>query len=124
MNQGGPMISPQVRQAVLDAPLAKCECGSVTFTEVVLLKKLPGLYFGSTDTQLSPIPVYVCSKCGKILSDMADDKDFARLVGKDALKALGVEISEDDQPTEAGETHTILTGDEQAKPSVTPLILQ
>ncbi len=48
----------------------KCEeCGSETFNQVFLLRKVPKLLVGSSTDAIQPIAAFECSKCGTILID-------------------------------------------------------
>ena len=60
INQG---INPSI---IISSPNVICECGNKVFIEAVILKKVSPLVTGSPTESLYPIPVYQCSKCGKI----------------------------------------------------------
>lgn len=45
----------------------KCaNCGNNTFTEALLLRKVPKFLVGSNVDQCMPLPVFQCAKCGEI----------------------------------------------------------
>lgn len=78
--------NPQIVQAIEDAPCAVCECGNKTFHDALIIKKVPGAYFGEKEPVMKAIPVYVCDKCGKIMSEMLEDPKMARLIGEEPKK--------------------------------------
>lgn len=45
------------------------KCGSITFKQLSVIKKIPGVVVGQADKKIIPfpIPVYVCDKCGEII---------------------------------------------------------
>ena len=54
----------------LKYPNIKCECGCEIWNSGVILKRIPGLEIGQgTEDQFLDLPVYYCSKCGKILPE-------------------------------------------------------
>lgn len=69
---------------IISAPTVKCsKCGSKVFTEVVVLKKIPGLMVGSTHDELVPIPVYACNKCGEIPDEFLKLGNAKKILGDD-----------------------------------------
>jgi len=80
-----PTMSPQTVKAIKDAPVIKCECGSPTFREAIIFKKVPGLYVGTTEPVLYPVPVYVCTECGKIMKEMIKDKSLLELINDESI---------------------------------------
>lgn len=59
---------PSVNLMELDS--YKCpECGCEEFKRVIYLKKIPGIMIGSGGgNEIYPVPMYKCTKCGKILN--------------------------------------------------------
>lgn len=52
----------------LDYPTIKCECGCVTYTPAMILKKVPGVVLGvGQGDQIVDLGCYICTKCGNIL---------------------------------------------------------
>lgn len=49
------------------------ECGSKFFEERLFFKKIPGVLVGSSETQLQPFNVLICSNCKSIPDAL--DKD-------------------------------------------------
>lgn len=97
-NGGAPSFgpSPQIQQAVFDAPLITCECGSKIFTTGTILKKVPGIYFGaSSEPVIIPTNLYVCAKCGKIMKEQLEDKEFIGVMGKKTVDELSGKESSD-----------------------------
>lgn len=82
MQGGYATPSPQAIKAIEDAPCIKCECGCKTFSEALVFKKVPGLYFGQKEPVMKAIPVYVCTECGKIMKDMLEDPKMAKFLGE------------------------------------------
>jgi len=59
-----------IRVNPLKYPNVKCECGCEIWNQGVILKKVSGLELGAgTDEQIIDLPVYYCSKCGKMLPE-------------------------------------------------------
>ena len=53
------------------------QCGNVAFMPAMILKKVPGVIFGSSNkTQLVPDQILVCAKCGTILKK---DREYYNL---------------------------------------------
>jgi hypothetical protein len=68
-------------------PSYECECGCKLFTNVVVVKKIPGLLVGNPDMKEVPIPVdmlpiMICSKCGKLAPFLKDNKEFMEAYAK------------------------------------------
>lgn len=47
----------------------KCVCGSKFFEQSYIIKKVPGLMVGATQDVMSPVEIYRCSDCKKVLPD-------------------------------------------------------
>lgn len=77
---------------ILSSPNVICpNCGSNTFIEVVVLKKLSPILSPTGKEELYPIPVFTCSKCGTI-PDEYKNKQNAKVI-------LGEETKEDEKPS-------------------------
>jgi hypothetical protein len=59
-------MNKQINVDVTKLSDLKCKCGSVTFTPVTFLKRLPGLMVGQTQDQALPVPAYQCTYCHDI----------------------------------------------------------
>ncbi len=68
---------------VMDSPNVVCECGCKTFIPAVLLKKVSALVSPTGNEELIDIPVYVCSKCGKIPQVYRNKPNFDKIYGED-----------------------------------------
>lgn len=68
---------------VMDSPNVVCECGCKTFIPAVLLKKVSALVSPTGNEELVDIPVYVCSKCGKIPQVYRNKPNFDKIYGED-----------------------------------------
>jgi len=69
--------------SLLESPNITCECGSKLFIEAVVLKKLSALYSPTGKEQIYPIPVYVCSKCGKIPEELTSKANAKKILGEE-----------------------------------------
>lgn len=70
--QGNIRINP------LDYPSVPCEkCGCEYYKQVAIFKKIPGIVAGTgSEPIIYPIPVYICEKCGELMSEYK--KDFEK----------------------------------------------
>lgn len=78
INQG---INPNP-SIIISSPNVVCECGNKTFIETVILKKVSALATGSATDTLYPIPVYQCSKCGKIPDEILKKGNAKAILGE------------------------------------------
>lgn len=74
------MDPQQQKKAIIDAPWMKCECGGITFVQLVMVKRISKLFTGSTQDQVIEVPMMKCDSCGKLpgfmtkpFSDIPDD---------------------------------------------------
>ena len=72
--------------AILDSPNCVCECGHKVFRERMVLKRISQLISPSGREELYPIPIFVCDKCGKILSEPMGADNAAKLLGETTKK--------------------------------------
>lgn len=78
-------INPTVNyKAVLDSPNIVCECGCKTFAPAAILKKVSRIVTMTGRDEIVDIPVYVCTKCGRIPKDYMDKANAARILGESA----------------------------------------
>lgn len=58
----------QVRQqkAIMDAPWMECECGGITFTQLIMVKRISKLLSGAAQDSILEVPMMKCDSCGKI----------------------------------------------------------
>lgn len=67
---------------IITAPNVVCECGCKTFTEAVVLKKVSPVLTGARTETLYPIPVFVCTKCGKIPAEYTEKGNAKHILGE------------------------------------------
>ena len=68
---------------ILTAPNIVCsDCGSKTFMEVAVLKRISAILSPSGKEEIYPIPVFVCSKCGKIPQEYMDKQNAKYILGE------------------------------------------
>lgn len=72
-------INPSI---IISSPNVVCECGNKVFIEAVILKKVSPLVTGSPTESLYPIPVYQCSKCGKIPAEFLKKGNAKAILGE------------------------------------------
>ena len=78
-NIGNPTIN---YGAVIDSPNSVCECGCKTFAPAAILKKVSKIVTMTGRDEIVDIPVYVCTKCGKIPQEYMDKGNAARILGE------------------------------------------
>ena len=60
---GAPRLTSQ---QVKDAPFLECECGNKLFEEKLMFKVISPIVSPTGEEEITPIPVLVCTKCGKV----------------------------------------------------------
>ena len=78
-NIGNPTIN---YGAVIDSPNIVCECGCKTFAPAAILKKVSKILTMTGRDEIVDIPVYVCTKCGKIPQEYLDKGNSSRILGE------------------------------------------
>ena len=78
-NIGNPTIN---YGAVIDSPNIVCECGCKTFAPAAILKKVSKIVTMTGRDEIVDIPVYVCTKCGKIPQEYLDKGNSSRIHGE------------------------------------------
>lgn len=68
--------------AIIDSPNIVCECGCKTFAPAAVLKKVSSLITMTGKDEIVDIPVYVCTKCGKVPQEYLDKQNAARIFGE------------------------------------------
>ena len=68
--------------AVIDSPNIVCECGCKTFAPAAILKKVSQFVTMTGRDEIVDIPVYVCTKCGKIPQEYMDKSNASRILGE------------------------------------------
>ena len=75
-------MTPQnISAAIESAENIKCSCGCTTFTQGLELKKLSKLISPTGQEEVITLPVFICSKCGKILRLDRDENGTAEESG-------------------------------------------
>ena len=72
--------------AVLESPNVVCECGCKTFIEVNVLKKLSALVSPTGRPEIINIPVFQCSKCGKVPDEYMNSANAKKIFGESDSK--------------------------------------
>ena len=78
-NIGNPTIN---YGAVIDSPNIVCECGCKTCAPAAILKKVSKIVTMTGRDEIVDIPVYVCTKCGKIPQEYLDKGNSSRILGE------------------------------------------
>ena len=68
--------------AILDSPNVVCECGCKTFAPAAVLKKVSRIVTMTGRDEIVDIPVYVCTKCGKIPNEYLEKANASRVLGE------------------------------------------
>lgn len=85
------VMAPQIGvNEVLDSKNCVCKCGCRVFTEGYVVKRISSIYTGTGKEELYPIPVYICSKCGEIMSEFMEKSGSKRILG----------IEDDEKPSD------------------------
>lgn len=50
----------------MDAPWMKCECGGITFTQLIMVKRISKLLSGAAQDSILEVPMMKCDSCNKI----------------------------------------------------------
>ena len=87
-NIGNPTIN---YSAVIDSPNIVCECGCKTFAPAAILKKVSKIVTMTGRDEIVDIPVYVCTKCGKIPQEYMDKGNAARILGESKDSSMNQE---------------------------------
>ena len=78
------MSAANITSNVLAADNVKCEkCGSYFFRETTVLKKLSALISPTGKEEVFPIPLWICDKCGEVISLYKNNKNFSKIVPQD-----------------------------------------
>lgn len=73
--------------AVLDSPNLVCECGCCTFHPTYVVKKVSMLLTQSGKNEYVPMDVFVCDKCGKVMTDLMPKAVADKLIQTEGTKA-------------------------------------
>ena len=87
-NIGNPTIN---YSAVIDSPNIVCECGCKTFAPAAILKKVSKIVTMTNRDEIVDIPVYVCTKCGKIPQEYMYKGNAARILGESKDSSMNQE---------------------------------
>jgi len=68
----------KLEEILLSAPNITCDCGGTVFENGVVLKRVSELVSPSGKEEIVPVDVFICKKCGKIISDMFKSEDNCR----------------------------------------------
>lgn len=67
---------------LIDSPNIVCECGCKTFIPAVVLKSVSKLVSPTGKDEILDLPVYICSKCGKVPDYYKNSPNYARIFGE------------------------------------------
>lgn len=81
LGNSGPAVS---RKDIIDSENVVCSCGSKTFKEAIVLKRVSGIVLG--EKTVIPLNVIVCDKCGKLAPFIAEDPAMKNIFGKEPEK--------------------------------------
>jgi len=59
-------MNPTQQKAIMDSPWMECECGGVTFTQLIMVKRISKLLSGEARDSILEVPMMKCDSCGKI----------------------------------------------------------
>lgn len=72
---------------IINSPNVVCpKCGSKTFQEVVVLKKVSAILSPSGKEELYPIPAFICSKCGEMPEEYMNKPNAKYILGEVKLE--------------------------------------
>lgn len=81
----------QLNKMVLEAPNVTCECGCKTFVQVSVLKKISALISPTGRQEVVEIPLYQCSKCGKIPAEYMNNANAKKIFGENISEKENIE---------------------------------
>lgn len=76
------IISGPTAKDIMDSPNVVCECGNKVFVEGYVIKRISRILTGSPNDTLYPIPLYVCSKCGKVPTEFLEKANASKIFGE------------------------------------------
>jgi len=89
MNQQMPQIDPSVLKNARDIT---CTCGSSVYNAAFAFKFISAIISPTGQAMVAPEQIFVCSKCGELLSIESTEEERAGVVPKDKVE------SQDDPP--------------------------
>lgn len=54
------------KKALMDAPWMTCECGGISFTQIIMIKRISKLMTGGAHDSVMEIPMFKCEDCNKM----------------------------------------------------------
>jgi len=76
------IISGPTAKDIMESPNVVCECGNKVFVEGYVIKRISRILTGSPEDTLYPIPLYVCSKCGKVPTEFLEKANASKIFGE------------------------------------------
>jgi DNA-directed RNA polymerase subunit RPC12/RpoP len=76
------VIGGPTAKDIIEAPNVVCECGNKVFVEGFIVKRISRILTGNATDTLYPIPVYTCSKCGKIPNEFLEKGNASKILGE------------------------------------------
>jgi hypothetical protein len=62
----------QIQINLANAPWIKCDCGGISFRQIIMFKKLSQFESPSLREEQIPVELAICESCGKIPSFVSD----------------------------------------------------
>ena len=81
------------QKAIMDAPWMECECGGVSFTQVIMIKRISKLLTGAAQDTVMEVPMFKCESCGKMPEFSTKPFDTSDNPIPDNLKAVKLLIT-------------------------------
>lgn len=82
-NPNAPQMPNINMDVVLDSPNLVCECGGKTFHPTYVVKKVSQFLTNTGKNEYVPVDVFVCDKCGKIMTDLMPEHIAKKVIGED-----------------------------------------
>ena len=80
------MMGGPTAKDIMESPNMVCECGNKVFIEGYVVKKVSKILTGTPNDTFYPIPLYVCSKCGKVPKEFLDKSNASKIFGETKIE--------------------------------------
>lgn len=71
--------------AIQDSECDTCECGSIFFKPVVIIKKISAFLSPNGKESIVPIDIFICDKCGKLSPSLEKEESLQKLITQNKI---------------------------------------
>lgn len=97
-----------LEEILMSAPNLECDCGNTVFDHCVVIKQISNLVSPSGKDEVVPVDVFVCRKCGKVISSMFKSEDNCRRTVGDNVEISAYKKKEDVLPNKSNKSESSL----------------